>query len=127
MSYSTEDDIDKCTEKLSLILVKAAEESIPKVEGNRRKTAVPWWNDECSNSFKNRNKAFKMLKRTLTPEAVIEYQREKARRTIKHAKKKYWKDYCDSIGKETELGEVWYMLKKMIGIYKTSIKPEIWQ
>ncbi len=40
MSYSTEDNIDKCTEKLSLILVKAAEESIPKVEGNRRKTAV---------------------------------------------------------------------------------------
>ncbi len=68
-----------------------------------------------------------MLKRTLTSEAVIEYQREraKARRTIKHAKKKYWRDYCDSIGKETELGEVWNMLKKMIGIYKTRNMPVI--
>lgn len=36
-NYSTEDDIDKCTEKLTL--VKEAEESIPKVEGNGRKKA----------------------------------------------------------------------------------------
>lgn len=78
MSYSTADDIDKCAEKLSLILFKAAEESIPKVEGNRRKKAASWWNDECRNSIKNRNKAFKMLKRTLTPKAIIEYQRERA-------------------------------------------------
>lgn len=102
-SYSIEDDIDKGTKKLSLILVKAAEGSIPKVEGHGKKKAVPWWNEECSKSIKSRNKAFKVLKRTLTPEAVIEYQREraKARKTIKRVKKKYWRDYCSSIGKET--------------------------
>lgn len=57
-SYSIEDDIDKGTKKLSLILVKAAEGSIPKVEGHGKKKAVPWWNEECSKSIKSRNKAF---------------------------------------------------------------------
>ncbi len=59
----------------------------------------------------------RILKRTLNSEAVVEYQKERAqaRRKIKQAKKKYWQEYCSSIGKETELGEVWGMLKKMIG------------
>lgn len=53
--------------------------------------------------------AFRILKRTLTPEAIQEYQKEraKARRIIKQTKKRYWQGYCSSIGKETELGEVW--------------------
>lgn len=116
MSYSMENDTDECTEKL-----RAAEESIPKSKRTRKDKVVPWWNSECSNAIKSRNKAFRKLKRTLIPEAIQEYQKEraKARRIIKQAKKRYWQGYCSSIGKETELGEVWGRLKKMIGIYKT--------
>ncbi len=51
-----EDDIEEFSERLSSILIRA--ESIPKAKGNRRDKVVPWWNEECSNAIKNRNKAY---------------------------------------------------------------------
>lgn len=51
---------------------------------------VPWWNEECSRAVKERNKAFRTLKKNLSCENVVDYQRKRAvaRRTIKYKRKK---------------------------------------
>lgn len=34
------------------------------------------------------------------------------RRTIRTAKRKYWRDFCDNIGEDIEINEVWNMIRK---------------
>ncbi len=46
--------------------------------GTGKRKNVPWWSEECSKAIKERNKAFTFLKRTLTPEAVTDYQKKRA-------------------------------------------------
>lgn len=38
------------------------------------------------------------------------------RKTIKNAKKEYWRKFCNSIGRETKIGKIWGMIKRMNGI-----------
>jgi len=45
-NFSLEDDIDLCTERLNAIIIKAAEESIPKSEGKGRLKIVPFLNQK---------------------------------------------------------------------------------
>lgn len=37
------------------------------------------------------------------------------RKTIKTAKKEYWRKFCDSIGRSSPVETVWGMIKKMKG------------
>ena len=37
------------------------------------------------------------------------------RKTIRQAKRSYWRKFCGSIGSKTKIGEVWVMLRKMGG------------
>lgn len=115
-------ELYSCTNRLSSILVHAAEQTIPKVKGGGRRKVVPWWNKECSMAVRSRNKAFRILRQTLLPATVLDYQRKRvqARKIIKQAKKKYWRTYCSTIEKESQLGEVWGMLKKMKGVYRST-------
>lgn len=66
-----------------------------------------------------------MLRRTLIPDSIINYQRKRAqaRRIVKEAKRKYWQTFCSSPGRDTQLGDVWNMLKKMNGIYQANNIP----
>ena len=48
---------------------------------------------------------------------IINYQRKKAiaRKVIKNSKRRAWREYCSTIGREVKIGDVWKMLKKMSG------------
>ena len=61
--------------------------SIPISQSKKNQTNVPWWNDKCKDTIKDRNRAFKNLCRTLTTDNLIDYQKKKAiaRRVIKEA------------------------------------------
>ncbi len=74
---------------------------------------------------KDRNRAFRELRKTLIPTNVIIYQRKRAqaRKIIKQAKKRYWQSFCTTIGSETQLREVWSVLKKMVGVYRNQSIP----
>ncbi len=86
-------------------------------EGIRRKS-VPWWNENCKKAFKNRNKVFRQLKKHHSLEILIQYKRAQAvvRKNIRTAKRVYWKNYCNTIGRETQLSDIWGMIKRMTGI-----------
>ncbi len=48
---------------------------------------------------------------------MVQYKQAQAevRRTVRQAKRKFWRTYCDSIGNTTPIEEIWGMIKKMGG------------
>lgn len=57
-------DIEEFEKRVREGNLMAAELAIPKSSGSLKKRAVPWWDEKCSEAVKNRNRAFRVLKRT---------------------------------------------------------------
>lgn len=76
---------------------------------------------------KESNRVFKILKRTHKFEDLIRYKKMQAkiRRTIKTAKWEYWRSFCGSVGRKTEIYKVWGMIKKMNGIRRVFRYPTL--
>ncbi len=110
--------VDKVNNNICNAILLAASQSIPKKGGKKKKKIVPWWTKECDKVIKSRNKAFKMLKKNHSFQNFIEYKRKQAnvRRIIKNTKKEFWRKFCNTVGRETEIGQVWGMIKRMNGI-----------
>lgn len=118
MSINEEiEDVEKYNEKFCEVLYSSAEMVIGKSNGKIRKKSVPWWTELCNKAIKDRNKAFKKVKRTFIFDDLILYKKAQAnvRRVIRDAKKNYWRNYCNSIGDEVDISEVWGMIRKMGG------------
>ncbi|MGL5590845.1 MAG: RNA-directed DNA polymerase, partial [Metamycoplasmataceae bacterium] len=117
------DNIDVCENNVRSMIISAAVEHIPKKKIAQNKKLVPWWNDECSMTIKERNQAFKKFRKNMNIENLLEYKKKAAlvRRTLKLTKRKAWREYCSNIGRETDIGDVWNMIKKMCGkiVYKS--------
>ncbi len=97
----------------------AAENSIPKISNRKERKLVPWWTEECQQAVRNRNKAFRLVKRIHNMQYLIQYKKAQAqatvRRTIRQAKRASWLFFYDGIEKTTPVGEVWGMIKRMGG------------
>ncbi len=46
-----------------------------------------------------------------------------ARKVVKDTKKEAWRQFCSTIGRETNLDKMWKMVKKMTGKYKPAQIP----
>lgn len=123
-SYET-DDIEEANTIITGILYETAEETIGKSTGVREKRMVPWWTTECKETIKIRNKAFRKLKSNHCYDNLIVYKRAQAvvKRTVREAKKRYWRDFCSTIGAETKVSEVWGMIRKMGGVRRDFSLP----
>ena len=117
MAVEGSGDVDILNDEVSSGMYEAATESVPRSKGKMRRKTVPWWTEQCSNAVKDRNKAFRTLKRTHNFQNLIQYKKAQAivRRTIRQAKRKSWQAFCEKIGRSTPVGEVWGMVKKMGG------------
>lgn len=113
-------DVDALNFSVCNAVVEAANQAIKKKEGKRKKKIVPWWTKDCDKMIKDRNKAFKNLKKNHSFMNFMEYKKlqAKVRRTVKNAKKEYWRGFCNSVGRETKIQNVWSMIKRMNGIKK---------
>lgn len=116
------DELNCC---LCSAIVSAAKQTIRKKEGKKKRKIVPWWGDECTNAIRKRNKAFKALKRNHCFQNYIEYKRKMAivKRVVKGAKRAYWRGYCDTLGRQTSIGQVWGTIKRMSGNNKSFRYP----
>lgn len=110
--------VEKLNEAICKAILEAANKSIQKKGGRAGRKIVPWWTKACDKAIKDRNKAFKHLKRNHNFQNLIEYKRlqANARRVIKNAKKDYWRKFCNSVGRETGIDKIWGMIKRMNGI-----------
>lgn len=79
------DDIETLESKIKNGIITAAMKSIPKSKGNVKRKTVPWWDEECKEAVRNRNKAFKIMKRTNNFMHMIKYKYAQAivRKTIR--------------------------------------------
>lgn len=92
--------IDYCIElealdcKVKQGILSAAIEAIPESKGKIKRKAVLWWN-KCKTAVRNRNKAFKLMKRTHNCQHMIQYKQAQSvvRRTIRQAKQTYWREF----------------------------------
>lgn len=110
-------EVDEINEQFILTVIMAAESSIPKSRNRMERRLVPWWTEECHQAVRNRNKAFKLVKKTHNLQHMIQYKKAEAlvRRTIRKAKRACWRNFCDKIGRTTLVGEIWGRIQKEWG------------
>ncbi len=55
----------------------------------------------------------------------INFKRAQAivRREVRKAKRNYWIEFCNRIGEEIEINEVWNMIRKMGGVQRNNNIP----
>lgn len=104
---------------------KAAHSAIPVRQNLKTHKLVPWWNQDCNNAVRNRNKAYRILRKCPMVCYAIEYKRlrAEARRAIKNAKINSWQSFCETLWPETPVRHLWTAVHKMSGVYKTSSIP----
>lgn len=85
--------IEDANRQVTSAIIMAAEEAIPKGKNKGNRKLVPWWNEECHQAVRTRNKAFRIVKRTHNLQNLIQYKKAQAvvRRTIRQAKRSSWR------------------------------------
>ena len=124
------EDINSFSDNVINAIQQAALKSIPKSSGKTHKKKLkplPYWNDKCTIATKNRNKARNKFNRSKLPPDGIEYRKTKAlaQKTIRETSRNYWHKFCTSIDKNSTLGAVWNMSKKMQGGTNQFVVPTL--
>ena len=119
------ENVNIYNDNITKTILAAANKSIPtKLKGGGKSKAVPYWNESCSQTISQRNKARNKLNKSSTLTNQIDYKRAKAvaQRTLKNEQSRYWQKYCSSLNKNTKLGKVWQMSKRMGGRQSSCFK-----
>lgn len=127
ISQNRYDSIDDFNVNVVEIMHSTAKEVIGKGSGLKQHKVVPWWSDECNKAIKARNKAFRKVKGSFSFNNLIEYKKTQAevRRAMRKTKRNYWKQFCNNIGRETHISQVWGMIRRMGGIRREYTLPAI--
>ncbi|KAL2077950.1 hypothetical protein ACEWY4_025635 [Coilia grayii] len=110
--------VDEWSNGLSCLMLSAAASAIPIKGMGRQKKMVHWWNKECDEAIRKRNRAFRALRRFPTPDNLVQYKYYRAlvRRVIKSAKRSSWRVFCSSLSGETPISQLWATVRKMNGV-----------
>ena len=76
---------------------------------------APWWNLECKNVVKERNKAKNKFLKSLMFTDLQNYKEKRAlaQKTIRNSKQTYWKKFCEKMNRFTPTGKVCSKIKQM--------------
>ncbi|XP_044596671.1 uncharacterized protein LOC123273332 [Cotesia glomerata] len=105
--------VDEITAEFSSLILEAANLSIPKTNGKRKKKQVYWWNEDCKKAVLEQKKAFRMYKKNAhsdqSAQLRIEFMKKRAiaRRTLKESRRSSWREFVSSINNQTPVTEVW--------------------
>lgn len=102
-ALTPEMSIDEMNEKLTSVLIAAAEKAIPQSSNTVRKKLNCWWTPECTQAKKQQNKAWGILKRYPTYTNLINFKQTKARARYvrRQAEKSSWQKYISTINSST--------------------------
>lgn len=105
--------------------LEAASRVMKRKDGRGEKKIVPWWTQECDKVIKYQNRAFKTLKNNHSFQNFIDYKRLQAtvKRTVKSAKRDLWRAFCNSVGRETRIQNIWSMIRRMNGMKRECDYP----
>ena len=91
--------------------------SIPRSSTKPSKPKKPWFDEECNENIKQRNRAFRLMCHSPTEENIALYRlhRAKVRKIIKFKKKASWQAYVSSLSNTTSIKKMWAMIRKITG------------
>ena len=117
--------IDEANEYLTNWILQAAIMAIPMTSGQLPRRPKPWWNEECSESRKNQNKAWGIFRRYPTSSNLLRFKQMKARARYirRQSKRTSFQGYASSISSNTSPKEVWDRIHKINGSYRAFTIP----
>ena len=109
-----EDKMKTFTEKL----IEIATDNIPQTSPyHQYRTSKPWWDEECQDVKRERNRAQRIYDTdpTINNKIRVKYLVALAKRTFKKKKKESWRKYISKINSSTRPKHVWDMIRKVSG------------
>jgi hypothetical protein len=109
-------DPDQACEELEQLIIDAAKTAIPTISQSSKLKSVPWWNNDCADAIKARNKHRNRYARTKFLDDFIQYKRAQAvsRRVIIDAQISYWQGVCSDLN-APDRSKLWRLVKGMKG------------
>ena len=112
--------VNQLIDGFTSLIIKSADQSVPKTKIVHSKRMVPWWNDACKEAIRNKNKSFYLYKRHPSVENKIKFQKYRAiaRKIIKQSKVNSWKTFVSSLTIQTPQKVMWDKIKRINGKYR---------
>lgn len=109
--------IDELINKLSKLIIKAANIAIGKSNRHLNKRTVPWWNDDCRTAITNYKKALNRFKKTKleTDHILLKKYKAESRYITKKSKIECWQKYTSTINIRTHPSAVWNKIRALKG------------
>lgn len=114
-------NVQECYNIFASKIDQLAEETIPWIQICQDPTAKfvpkPYWNSELSRAVAERRLALARLRRNPTPDNYNAYKTKinAARKLVRCARAKGWKEFCTNIDSETSASEMWRKMKWVKG------------
>ncbi|GFV17745.1 putative RNA-directed DNA polymerase from transposon X-element [Trichonephila clavipes] len=114
------ESVDTCVQKVTNVLITAAELSIPKSSSHSFQHYKLWWNTDCQTAYKNQRKLWGIFRRYPTTENLLAFKKAKvkARRVRRQSQRQSWIRYVSSLTSSTSSKQLWKKVKAANGIYR---------
>jgi len=100
------------------------EKWVPRYKGGRF-YPKPWWSSECSRVWRERERCYRVYRRTHSINDKVEWKKARAlaTKTFKEEKKREWAEYVSGLNINATSSEIWNKIRKIKG--RTPKKIEI--
>ena len=98
-------------------ITEVIQKTYPK-KGKRQRKPIPWWNNECSDKIKERNRAKKKLNRTISIENLNDFLKKKAetQKFLRQYEQLYWNNFCQKLNRFVPESNIWKCIERLNGI-----------
>lgn len=102
---------------ISSLIMTAEEHFEIKNDARGKISSPPWWDKECTEIIKKRNKTEKDCNTYLDLNTFIKFRNATAatKRLLKNKKREGWRNFCASLSPDTPISIVWKKLKRYRG------------
>ncbi len=109
----TDTDVNTLNTIVTDAIIQAAEKAIPKNSTRTSRKQTIWWNKNCEEAVKIKNRLLSKAKRHPTEENLKNFKtaRSKCRRKIREAKTNSWRQFTSTINAFTPISQVWAKIK----------------
>ena len=117
-SGQVEDSIESNVQRFIEELEETANKFFKKTTGGSEKSpSNPWWNQECEDATKERNKAWNTWCKKPTTSNKIEFKRKEAaaKRITLRSKREAWDRFCANLDFKTSSSVVWGYIRALSG------------
>ena len=117
IDQSTFTNCENPAELFTSLVYSAAEKSIPRTSASPRHPIKPWFNEDCKKAIAERKRVLRNFNLRPTQENLTKFKiaRAKARRTIKHSKRRSWRQFVSRLNSRSSVKKTWDMICKING------------